>query len=94
LCESENAILITAATTSEWENELNCFNIFLHAPWPSAESREDRVRPADGIIDRLMETLPAKSRRGGFDVVGTPFAELPGSTSYWQNVRCKNGKQS
>lgn len=61
-----------------------CFNICLHAPWPSTEGYGKSVLPADGLIDSLIARLPDSLECAGFDVVGTPFGELTGRTSLWQ----------
>ncbi|MDF1545016.1 MAG: ChaN family lipoprotein [bacterium] len=58
--------------------------IFLHSPWTSASGYSESVRPADGAICGLISRLNPDSMRYGFDVAGTPFASLTGSTSYWQ----------
>ncbi len=61
-----------------------CATIFLHAPWPSRWGRDAPwVYPADGHIDASMIGLSDENRRAGFDVVGSPFAALPGETSWW-----------
>jgi hypothetical protein len=62
-----------------------CFNISLHSPWPAASSFSRAVLAADGYIDSLIAILPPGKRRAGFDVIGTPFERLPGSTSYWKH---------
>ena len=61
-----------------------CFNIYLPAPWPSEEGYSKSVLPADGLIDSLIARLPDSLQRAGFDVVRTPFGELPGTTTLWQ----------
>jgi len=61
------------------------FNIRLHSAWPSAGGYSVSVRAADGVIDEVIAALPAGHRRVGFDVVGTPFADLVGETSYWKH---------
>jgi hypothetical protein len=48
------------------------FFIALHAPFYDSGTRAD-IYPFDGALDRLMKTY---GRDIGFDVVGTPFAEL------------------
>lgn len=61
-----------------------CFFIFLHAPWEAAmNSPEPLVYPADGVIDALFLNMPSEKRRCGFDIVGSPFGQLSGKTSYW-----------
>jgi hypothetical protein len=62
-----------------------CFNIRLHSPWPSAEDFSHSVLAADGYLDSLITLLAPSRRRAGFDVVGTPFERLPGTTSYWKH---------
>ena len=61
------------------------FNIFLHAPWPSAEGYEKEVLAADGYFDALIASMPEKLRRAGVDVKGSPFEKPQGVTSYWQH---------
>ena len=61
-----------------------CMFVFIHAPWISGNSGGNGlVYPADGIIDTLMLTLRPQHRRVGFDVIGSPFANLSGEQSYW-----------
>lgn len=60
--------------------------ILLHSPWPNQYGYEKpRVLPADGLIDQLMPRLPAQYQRVGFDIAGTPFAELSGEFSMWKH---------
>ncbi len=60
-----------------------CMTIFLHSPWPAYNDFNSSVRPVEGVIDALIPTLDSQYQRVGFDVVGSPFAELPGENSYW-----------
>jgi hypothetical protein len=60
------------------------FAIYLHAPWPAAAGYQaPGVYPADGVIDAVFATLPPGERRVGFDVVDSPFGDLPAASSYW-----------
>jgi hypothetical protein len=60
------------------------FVIYLHAPWPAAAGYQaPGVYPADGVIDAVFATLPPGERRVGFDVVDSPFGDLPAASSYW-----------
>ncbi|MGD2071435.1 MAG: ChaN family lipoprotein [Gemmatimonadota bacterium] len=63
------------------------FTISLHSPWFSAQGYQAGfVRPADGLIDALFESSPGlRSLRVGFDVVGSPFADLPGETAVYRH---------
>lgn len=48
--------------------------IYLHAPWNDSSGYGSQlVRPADGMIDVVMEGLKERLGPVGFDVVGTPF---------------------
>ena len=61
------------------------FHICLHRGWVSAEGYDEPfVLPADGYIDAAMCGLTKDERRGGFDVTGSPFAELPGELSLYK----------
>jgi hypothetical protein len=62
-----------------------CMTIFLHNPWPAKDDYGRETYPVDTIIDRLMCALPDDVKPVGFDVVGTPFENLPGKSSYWSN---------
>jgi hypothetical protein len=63
-----------------------CITIFLHAPWPDARGYSaPMIRPADGVIDAVIQKLPPELRRAGFDVTGSPFEDLPGETSLWKH---------
>lgn len=55
------------------------FNIYLHAPWASAASPNDTLRPMHGVIDAIMQKFGNKPV--GFDVRGTPFGAIPDDTS-------------
>jgi hypothetical protein len=62
--------------------------VLLHAPWPSVLGPEaPSVYAADGHIDASLIGLSDENRRAGFDVTGSAFAELRGSTSLWSLVR-------
>jgi hypothetical protein len=45
--------------------------VVLHAPWPDKNTLSRVNFPADGVIDRVVATLPRTSRRLGFDLAGT-----------------------
>jgi hypothetical protein len=61
------------------------FHICLHRPWVSAKGYDAApVFPADGYIDAVMCGLEKSERRVGFDVEGSPFAELPGELSVYK----------
>ncbi len=62
-----------------------CMTIFLHNPWPARNNFGHETYPVDTLIDRLMLTLPDRYRRVGFDILSTPFAGLPGESSWWAN---------
>jgi hypothetical protein len=51
--------------------------VLFHSPWSDERSQNGMAYPAGGAIDALLEKLPEESRRMGFDVAGTPFADLP-----------------
>lgn len=52
--------------------------IFMHAPWPPASGYYSRysVPPADGLIDALMLGRPEGPVAVGFDIVGSPLADI------------------
>jgi hypothetical protein len=58
------------------------FTIYLHAPW-SDKNYENDIYPAGGIIDAIFADQP-KLRPVGFDLAGTPFGELPGPGSIYE----------
>ena len=51
--------------------------VLIHTPWGDDRSQNGMAYPAGGALDALLEELPAERRAMGFDVDGTPFAELP-----------------
>ena len=62
------------------------FLIFLHAPWPSVDGYDaPEVYAAGGVIDAIMAGLPLDQRSVGFDILGSPFGELPAASSYWSH---------
>ncbi|MBU0985045.1 MAG: ChaN family lipoprotein [candidate division Zixibacteria bacterium] len=61
------------------------FLINLHAPWPPAGSFSGYTYPVDGVIDALMAELGTEYYPVGFDIVGSPFASLTATQSYWGN---------
>ena len=58
------------------------FTIYLHAPWPDKDYQEE-LYPAGGVIDALFAKEP-NLRPAGFDLTGTPFGELPGPGSIYE----------
>ena len=50
--------------------------VLFHAPWPYKKARNLVVHPVQGSIDGTIENLPEEWSAAGFDVAGTPFAEL------------------
>ena len=65
---------------------VGAFTVFMHGPWSSAEGYNVRlVKPADGIIDRVMAELDPSLLPIGFDTGGTPFGDLPGETSVYSH---------
>jgi hypothetical protein len=64
------------------------WTVLLHAPWPSVMGPDaPSVYAADGHIDASLIGLSEENRRAGFDVAGSAFADLRGSTSLWSLVR-------
>lgn len=58
--------------------------IFLHAVWLPPRVYDDLVvRPADGIIGEVMDSLGEQFAPVGFDVVGTPFGQLAPKNAYY-----------
>jgi hypothetical protein len=58
------------------------FLILLHAPIDSLSQTSKRIRPGSGLIDDVLETR-FSGRRFGFDIVGSPFGDLPDPDSYY-----------
>lgn len=58
------------------------FTIYLHAPWPD-KNYEQELYPVGGVIDALL-AKENKLRPVGFDLAGTPFGELPGPGSIYE----------
>jgi hypothetical protein len=56
--------------------------IYLHAPWPD-KTYEKEIYPAGGLIDAFFAEEP-KLCPVGFDLAGTPFGELPGPGSVYE----------
>lgn len=52
------------------------FTILFHQVWPAADNSHSEY-PVAGLIDRLIRRLPAGERNAGFNIDGTPFADLP-----------------
>lgn len=52
------------------------FTISLHSPWYGPRDYSLLVRPADGIVDEAMKSLGSRFEPIGFDVVGSPFANI------------------
>jgi len=61
------------------------FTISLHGVWPSSDGyNRPSVSAVDGYIDAVMSELLPNLSRVGFDTSGSPFGELPGSTSMYK----------
>jgi len=58
------------------------FTIYLHAPW-SDKSYENELYPAGGVIDAFF-AKETGLRPVGFDLAGTPFGELAGAGSIYE----------
>ena len=58
------------------------FTVYLHAPWPDKDY-QDELYPAGGVIDALF-AKENSLRPVGFDLAGTPFGELPGPGSLYE----------
>lgn len=58
------------------------FTIYLHAPW-SDMNYEKELYPAGGVIDALFADQPS-FRPVGFDLAGSPFGELAGPGSLYE----------
>jgi len=58
------------------------FTIYLHAPWPD-KNYENELYPAGGVIDAFFAKEPGL-RPVGFDLAGTPFGELAGPGSIYE----------
>jgi len=59
--------------------------ICLHAVWISSEGYDaPDVYAADGYIDAAMAKVAPAITRVGFDTIGTPFGDLPGTTSIYK----------
>ena len=59
--------------------------IFLHGVWLPLRVYDDpSVRPADGIIDEVMDSLGEQFAPVGFDVIGTPFGRLAPENAYYR----------
>lgn len=62
------------------------FTIYLHAPWSDKDYRGE-LYPAGGMIDALFADQPTL-RPVGFDLTGSPFGELAGpGSSYEEGYR-------
>jgi hypothetical protein len=57
------------------------FMISLHQPWAMNQKFVENERPVRGVIDEVMGTFGDK--RVGFDVVGSPFGDLPDDDTYY-----------
>ncbi|MBN2215590.1 MAG: hypothetical protein JW723_15265 [Bacteroidales bacterium] len=58
------------------------FTIYLHAAWTSNKGWDKpMVKPVNGMIDEVMESFTDK--RVGFDVVDSPFGQLPANDTYY-----------
>lgn len=61
------------------------FMIALHFPWPGAAGYGSApVLPADGALDRTLESGGTKWQRVGFDLNGTPFGALVSRTPVYK----------
>jgi len=59
--------------------------ISLHGIWYSSEGySRPSVYAADGYIDAVMAEVDPGLRRAGFDTGGTPFGNLPGTTTVYK----------
>jgi hypothetical protein len=58
--------------------------ISMHHPWFSESGKPTSAYAADGYIDALMLELGGKYAPAGFDVTGSPFADLRGETSAYK----------
>lgn len=59
--------------------------IFLHGVWLPLRVYDDpSVRPADGIIEEVMDSLGEQFAPVGFDVIGTPFGRLAPENAYYR----------
>ena len=56
------------------------FTILFHQLWPAKDNSHSDY-PVGGLVDRVIKRLPASERNAGFNIDGTPFAELPITTS-------------
>jgi len=62
-----------------------CITILLHSPWRADGKTGDKyVQPVDGKIEQIMEKLPEKFRRIGFDTKDSPFGKLKSSNSFYK----------
>jgi hypothetical protein len=50
--------------------------IEIHAPWPDATNKVGLGYPAGGLIDAMIDALPADKRSGGWNLAGTPLGAL------------------
>lgn len=57
------------------------FNICLHYPWPTIESKKKLNYPINGIIDKIM--CEFEDKRVGFDVKNSPFGKLRDNDTYY-----------
>jgi hypothetical protein len=59
--------------------------IFLHSPWQSdGKSGGKYVQPVNGKIEKILSVIPKEYQRIGFDVKGSPFAELKSTNSFYK----------
>lgn len=66
------------------------FNICFHDPWESQIVVEGSIAPAKGIIE---QSLYPRYHEIGFDLIGSPFGELPDDSIYalgYQDFRLKD----
>jgi len=58
--------------------------ISLHHPWFSQTGKATSAYAADGYIDAVMKKLGDGAYPVGFDIAGSPFADLPGESSAYK----------
>lgn len=66
------------------ENGVSTGSVFLHALWPDKEARIGLEYAAGGLLDRLLQVVPAKYRTAGVDLrESSPFASVPITTGLY-----------
>ncbi len=62
------------------------FMIAMHDPWPGEAGYDaPPVLPADGSLDKALESAGSGWQRVGFDLVGTPFGAMESHTSVYKH---------